>query len=201
MLSSVRPAWEKTVTPIAQALLRIGLSANAMTIIGGVLSIAVALLCFPRGFFWQGLVAILPVIVIDGLDGTMARLSGTSSRFGATLDATLDRLVDGAILGSLAMFFVTDQKYWVVALAITALVFGEVTSYVKARGEAEGFTVIGGLLERGDRNVVIFVALLLAGFKQDWALPTAFVVLSIGGAITVWQRMSQIARQARVSHG
>ena len=199
MLSSVRPAWEKAVTPIARGLLRIGLTANAVTIIGGVLSIAVAVLFFPRGWFWQGLLALIPVVIADGVDGTMARISGTSSRFGAALDATMDRLVDGAILGSLALYFVLQQNFWAVALAMTALVFAQVTSYAKARGEAEGFTVEGGLLERGDRNVILFVAVLLAGFAVEWALPVAFAILSIGGAITVWQRMMQISRQARES--
>ena len=199
MLSSVRPAWEKAVTPIARGLLRIGLTANAVTIIGGVLSIAVAVLFFPRGWFWQGLLALIPVVIADGVDGTMARISGTSSRFGAALDATMDRLVDGAILGSLALYFVLQQNFWAVALAMTALVFAQVTSYAKARGEAEGFTVEGGLLERGDRNVILFVAVLLAGFAVEWALPVAFAILSIGGAITVWQRMMQIFRQARES--
>lgn len=199
MLSSVRPAWEKAVTPIARGLLRIGLTANAVTIIGGVLSIAVAVIFLPRGWFWQGLLALIPVVIADGVDGTMARISGTSSRFGAALDATMDRLVDGAILGSLALYFVLQQNFWAVALAMTALVFAQVTSYAKARGEAEGFTVEGGLLERGDRNVILFVAVLLAGFAVEWALPVAFAILSIGGAITVWQRMMQISRQARES--
>ena len=196
MLASLRPTWEKVVTPVAKGLVRIGLTANQLTIIGGVLSIVIAVVFLPRGWFLSGLLALIPVVIIDGLDGTMARLSGTSSRFGAALDATIDRLVDGAILGSVAVYFALHQQIYAVALAVTALVFAQVTSYTKARGEAEGFTVQGGLVERADRLGILLVGVLLAGFSVTWALQVALAILSIGGIVTVLQRIMQLARQA-----
>jgi len=92
-------------------------------------------------------------------------------------------------------------------MALAALVLGQVTSYVKARGESLSMTVKGGLAARADRILVLLVGALLTGLARshhiprvlEWSLPAALCWLAVAGAITVGQRMAQVYRQA--DHG
>ena len=79
----------------------------------------------------------------------MARARGYGTPFGAALDATCDRLVDGALFGAIAWWsFVVAGNRWAAAAALICLVLGQVISYVKARAEAQGLSADGGLIER-----------------------------------------------------
>ena len=73
-----------------------------------------ALICFPQGWLWQGAVAVTFFVLADMLDGQMAKMSGTASRWGAFLDSTLDRLGDAAVFGGILWYFayVRDQPVW-----------------------------------------------------------------------------------------
>ena len=100
-----------------------------------------ALICFPQGWLWQGVVVVTIFVFSDMVDGLMAKITGKASSWGAFLDSSLDRLGDAAVFGGILLYFVyrDDSTLWA-AVALAGLVFGQWTSYVKARAESLGFT-------------------------------------------------------------
>lgn len=196
MLEHLRTQWARIIGPVADLLVRSGLSPDAVTWVGTVGTVATAAICFPRGWLWQGSLILLVFILSDSLDGTMARRSGRSSAWGAFLDSTLDRIADGAIFGGLALWYAGpgDSMLWC-AVAVTALVLGQVTSYSKARGESLGCEVHGGLAGRADRLAVGLVGAFVTGLGVPWVLPAGLAFLSVAGAVTVGQRMLIVRRQ------
>ena len=97
-------------TPVARVLVAAHITPNMVTIAGTVVTIAVAVTTFPFGYLWQGALALAVVLFCDSIDGVLARMSGTSSPFGAFLDSTMDRLGDGAVFGSLTAFAIFSME-------------------------------------------------------------------------------------------
>lgn len=199
MLERFRDFWAKMLGPIARALIKRGVSPDLVTLIGTLGVMAGALICFPQGWLWQGVVVITIFVFSDMIDGQMAKLGGTSSKWGAFLDSSLDRLGDAAVFGGILLFFVGayDSLVWA-SVTLAALVFGQVTSYVKARAESLGFTVGGGLAARADRLLVILLGALLAGLGVPYVLEVATALLALASLITVFQRIDQVKKQATV---
>ncbi len=195
MLEKLRSRWTTIILPLCRFLLRIGVTPDMVTWAGTIATVAVSLVFFPQGWLWQGVVVLLLFIFSDSLDGTMARESGRSSKWGAFLDSTLDRIADGAVFGGLALYFASqlDSVLWC-GVTVGTLVFGQVTSYSKARGESLGVTVNGGLAGRADRLFLGLLGALLTGLGVGWALPAAMTILCVAGAITVGQRMAIVHR-------
>lgn len=186
------------MTPLAKALLRLRISPDVITWAGTLGAVVVALVFFPQGMLWQGTLTMLIFIFSDSIDGTMARLSGRSSDWGAFLDATLDRVSDGAIFAGVALYYagVGDSVLWC-GLTLIALIAGQVTSYAKARGEAQGFKVSGGLVARADRLLILLIGTLGAGLGVGWMLKLAIGYLVVGGIVTVGERIWQVRSQTR----
>ena len=139
---------------------------------------------------------------------TRCGLTGTSSKWGAFLDSTLDRLGDAAIFGGLVMYYVgpgDDDR--LAALALYCLVMGSITSYARARAESLGMEAKGGIAERSDRLVAILVMTGLAGLIQtvtgaDWPLvliPVTLGLLAVASTITVVQRILLVRSQAKAA--
>jgi CDP-diacylglycerol--glycerol-3-phosphate 3-phosphatidyltransferase len=200
MLERFRGVWAMIMTPPARFLNRIGVSPDAVTIVGTAGVMLGALVCFPQGGLWQGVVVVTLFVFADMLDGQMAKLSGRASSWGAFLDSSLDRIGDAAVFGGLLLYFSAHRQSptWA-AVAFAALALGQLTSYVKARAESLGFTCTGGLAARADRLVLILAGTLLAGFGVPYVLEVVLSVLAVAGAITVVQRVMQVRRQARES--
>lgn len=205
MLERFRRGWAMAMTPPARALMALRVSPDAVTWAGTIITVVLALVTFPQGWLWQGTLLIALFIFSDGIDGQMARLMGRTSSWGAFLDSSLDRFGDGALFGGVALYYagVGDSVLWA-GVALGALVMGQVTSYVKARGEALGHVVTGGLAARADRVLVLLLGTLLTGLARDghvpgalrWALPVALCWLVLAGSITVGQRMAQVHAQS-----
>lgn len=193
------PAARKVVSgviePPARLLLRMHVSPDAVTIAGTLLTVTVALIFLPQGWFVAGVLIIAVLGMSDLLDGTMARMSGTSGPWGNFLDATLDRLADGAIFGGVALYGAFHDQPWLTAAALLALVTGQVTSYAKARAEAVGATANVGIAERAERLIIAGVATLLAGFGVPYVLPLALWILGALGLITIAQRIRTVRAQ------
>ncbi len=144
MLNRFRAFWTGLITPIARLLLRWKVSPDAVTVVGTLGVAAGALIFFPRGQLLVGVLVITAFVFSDLLDGTMARMSGQSSAWGAFLDSTLDRIGDAAIFGGLAMYYVgPGDSEPLAALAIYCLVMGAVTSYARAKAESLGMKAAG----------------------------------------------------------
>ncbi len=198
MLERFRGAWAAIMTPPARLLNAWGVSPDLVTIVGTLGVLFGALVCFPRGWLWQGVVVVTAFVFADMLDGQMAKMSGKASNWGAFLDSSLDRLGDAAVFGGILLYFTGphDSLLWA-SFALAALALGQVTSYVKARAESLGFTCSGGLAARADRLLLILAGAFLAGVGVPYVLEVVLVVLSVFGAVTVTQRVLQVRRQAR----
>jgi len=201
MLTRFRAYWTKLLTPIATFFLRIGVRPDAVTLVGTVGVVAGALIFFPRGELLIGVLMITAFVFSDLLDGTMARVSGSSSSWGAFLDSTLDRLGDAAIFGGLVLYFAgPGESNALAALSLYCLVMGSVTSYARARAESLGMQAKGGIAERADRLAAILVMTgLSAIFDLPVLIPVALVVLALASTVTVCQRILSVRRQARAT--
>ena len=189
----------RLITPLCRMLLKLGLTPDAVTVIGTVGVCFCALFFFSRGEFVWGTVFITLFVFSDLLDGTMARVSGRSSNWGAFLDSTLDRFGDASVFGGLVLYFTRQPDGAATAWgALACLVFGFVTSYARARAEGLGFVGANvGIAERADRLVVVLLTTFLVGL---FGLPhVVFTVvlwlLAAASAVTVAQRMLAVRRE------
>lgn len=197
MLERFRALSHAVLGPIARWLIKLGVSPDVVTVVGTAGVVLGALVCFPQGWLWQGTLIVTFFVISDMIDGLMAKITGTASNWGAFLDSTSDRLGDSAVFGGILLYFAyqQDSTLWA-GVALAGLVFGQWTSYVKARAESLGFTCTGGLAARADRLVIILAGSLLAGFGVPYVLHIAVAALAVTSMITVFQRIAQVRRQA-----
>lgn len=196
-----RALFTKLFAPIARFLLKLGISPDAVTIVGTLGVCVGALAFYPRGSFFWGTIFITCFVFSDMIDGNMARQSGRSSVWGAYLDSTLDRVGDAAIFSGLILYYAGKGDNMVmVSLALACLVLGSVVSYAKARAEGLGMTANVGIAERADRLVAVLVTTGLVGIPF-LHLPTAVLgvvlaLLAVASLVTVVQRMLTVRQQA-----
>ena len=191
-----RAAYAKLSTPVAKAALRAGLTPDSITIIGTAGAVIAALTLYPIGQLWWGSFAVFVFVLADMLDGAMARQCGGGTRFGAVLDATCDRIADGAIFCGLLWWaaFTARSTSLVVGLMI-CLVTSQVISYVKARAEATGLSGGGGLIERPERLIIVLTGAGLSGVSFlhiPWLLHVAAWLLAVASLITLGQRVHTV---------
>jgi CDP-diacylglycerol--glycerol-3-phosphate 3-phosphatidyltransferase len=160
-----------------------------VTVVGTLGVVVGALTLLPTGHFLAGFLVVAFFLLGDGLDGTLARLTGRESRFGAFLDSTLDRLADAAVFAGLAVWG-AEHESEVLWLALSCLALGFLVSYARARAEAFGVDASVGLFERTDRLVVALLGVLAVGLGAPaWALTAALAVVAAGSAFTAVQRI------------
>jgi len=172
------------VTPFGKGLARVGLRPNTLTTLG-LLFTAGAAFAVGRGDpVLAGLLLLLGG-AMDTFDGAVARASGRSTPFGGFYDSVSDRLADGMILAGIA-WWVADRPR-LLLLTLAALVFAEVTSYVRARAESIDLECEVGVLERAERAILLVLGLLFAPLFEPMLW-----VLAVGGGITVAQRIHHV---------
>ncbi|MBM7520164.1 phosphatidylinositol phosphate synthase [Nocardioides nitrophenolicus] len=208
MLERFKEFWAGTVLhPVVRLFIRLGISPDAVTLVGTLGVSAGALIFFPQGELLIGVLFITAFVFSDLIDGRMARETGRVSKFGAFWDSTLDRIGDGAIFGGLALYFAgtgEDQgdSYLYLCVTLWCLVMGSVTSYARARAESLGMDAKGGLAERADRLVSILV---MTGLGALFDLPILMYVtlwaLAMASTYTVVFRVLKVRRQALASEG
>ncbi|MFG1779222.1 phosphatidylinositol phosphate synthase [Micromonospora sp. NPDC049051] len=197
---SARAGMTRVVEPVARRLLRAGVTPNAVTV-AGTLGVLVGALGFgARGHLVAGALIVTFFALTDLLDGTMARMSGGSTKFGAFLDSSMDRVADSAVFGAVAYWLATQHNYSGVAAALLCLAAGGLVSYVKARAEGLGMTCNVGIAERTERLLIVGVGGLLTGFNVKPALEIALWLLAAVSIFTVGQRMAHVYRQAQRVH-
>ena len=183
--------------PLANAFARTPLSPNAITVIGTAGVAGGAFGFYPRGSLFGGTMVITGFVLFDILDGMVARIRGTGSKFGAFLDSTLDRVGDGSVFCALILWFARGgDNLLFAALAIYCLISGVVVSYAKARAESLGFHANVGLMERSERLLVILVATGLTGLGVPFVEGIALWSLAVLTTFTVGQRFVVVYRQA-----
>ncbi|BBY97041.1 phosphatidylinositol phosphate synthase [Mycolicibacterium fallax] len=188
-----RAAYSKVSRPVARGALKLGFTPDAITVLGTTGLVASALVLFPMGELFIGALVVTFFVLADMLDGAMARERGYGSRFGIVLDASCDRISDGAVFTGLAWWamFVLDSRQLLVATLI-CLVSSQVISYVKARAEASGLRGDGGWIERPERLIIVLAAAFfsdLPGHPAPMVLIVAMWVLAGLSVITVAQRI------------
>ncbi len=202
MLERFRQYWSNVWAPVGDLFLRLGIKPDWVTIVGTLGVSGGALWFFPRGQFLAGVLVITLFVFSDIIDGYMARKSGQSSRWGAFLDSTLDRVADAAIFGGLVLFYASPKHHdtLYLCLSLACLVLGSLTSYARAKAESLGMTAKGGIAERSDRLVAILAMTGLSGLLDLPILrETALWVLAVASLITVFQRMFMVHKQAVAS--
>lgn len=193
-----RALFTKLFTPLARLFLRLGISPDVVTLVGTLGVSLGALAFYPRGEFFVGTLIITAFVFSDTIDGVMARMSGRSSKWGAYLDSTLDRVGDAAIFGALVMYYAGDgANTLMAALALACLILGSVVSYAKARAEGLGMTANVGIAERADRLVAVLVTTGLVGLGlPEVVLTVVLALLAVASLVTVLQRILTVRRQA-----
>lgn len=185
------------VVPVAKLFLKMGLTPNIVTVVGTIVTIAISVILIPLDHLFAAALLSGLFAAFDMLDGTMARLTTGGSNFGATLDASCDRITDGALFAAIAfwMVYVDNAHPLNFAACMVVLVSSQVISYVKARGEASGFKMVGGLVERPERLILGLGGVGLEGLRVPYALEVSLWLLAVGSVFTIYQRMRQAARQ------
>jgi len=185
-------------SPLARWLLRIGVSPDAVTIVGTAGVVVGALVFYPLGQLWWGTLFITAFIFSDVIDGIMARMQERGGRWGNFLDSTLDRVADGALFAGVAIWFFTGGADTPIAIAaVVCLVLGMVVSYARAKAEALGYHANVGVAERAERLVSVLVVTGLTGV----GLPTVVLfatlcLLGLASFVTVVQRIAAVHRQS-----
>lgn len=196
--TKMRALSAKSIDPIAAALLKAHITADQVTIFGAVFSTLVSAKFLANGEFLIGGILLSLIGLSDLLDGTMARLTGKAGPWGAFLDSTLDRIVDGSIYGSLIFFYTKNfdlNSNLVVALLI-GLLGAFVTSYTRARWESLGVVGKVGLAERSERSIAMFTGLILTGLGLN-VMTFVIYSLAIASTFTVYQRVIFVRKQLK----
>jgi CDP-diacylglycerol--glycerol-3-phosphate 3-phosphatidyltransferase len=194
---SARPAVAKVVAPVVARLAKAGITPDMVTVTGTVGAVLGAVVLIATGHLFWGAFTVTVFVLLDMLDGALARARGGGSVFGAVLDSVGDRAADAAIFGALVWWFSgAGDNRLLVLLALVCLVLGVLTSYVKARAEGMGLSCDVGIVERTERLILVLVGTGFTGLGIPYALHVALWVLLAGSAVTVVQRISVVRRTA-----
>lgn len=174
---------------VAGFLNRLGLRPNTVTFLGLLGHLFAAFLII-RGFLvWAGIVTLFSGL-FDFLDGSMARLRGESSSFGAFVDSVTDRYSEFVLFFSLMFYFYQQQDLFSCIGVALAVIGSVMVSYIRARGESLGYSVKIGVLSRLERYLILVPGLLF-GFSK-----VAIWIVAILANFTAIQRIAYVRRQA-----
>jgi CDP-diacylglycerol--glycerol-3-phosphate 3-phosphatidyltransferase len=187
--ASIRNGVRRIMGGTARGAIALGLTPNAVTVIG----LIPALLggwAFARGQVRLGGLFLLVSGVMDMLDGAVARVSGSGSRFGALLDSTIDRYAEIAVYLGLVLLY--RDSAWALAGVVLALCGSLMVSYVKARAEGLGLTCNTGMLQRPERLVILMVGAFIGPRGLGWAI----YLIAVLANVTAFERLLKMKKQA-----
>lgn len=183
--------WFKWVLdPLGRFFNRLGITPNMMTMVG-VAGNTVGAFFLARGEMLTGGILVALMTPIDALDGTMARLRGESSDWGAYVDSVSDRYAELIIFGGLLYHFLTVGEPLGGMLTFAAAAGSVLVSYVKARAEGLGYEAKVGLLTRAERYLVLAPTLI---FNQ---VLVGLGIIAVFANFTALQRIWYVRRFAR----
>jgi CDP-diacylglycerol--glycerol-3-phosphate 3-phosphatidyltransferase len=194
MPSEVAEGTRLGLAPLARGLHRVGVTANAVTVIGVLITLAgSALLAAGRPL--PALVVLLAGALADTLDGQLAKAAGGGTRFGAFLDSTLDRVSDAALACGAAALGAALGDALLFWSALVGLVASFLVSYVRAKAESMGTTATVGFMPREARLTVLLIGIGLWGVLGLYQLFVAAVAgVAVLSVITLLQRIAFVAR-------
>ncbi len=195
-LSEIRKALAYRLTePIVRLLSRTPITPSAITWFGFLLTIGAAALIITGYLLAAGFVVLIAGF-FDMLDGALARRTNQTSRFGAVLDSTLDRLSEAVLLLGILVLYAEEQSIAGILLASVALIGSQLVSYIRARAEALGLECQAGLFTRAERVIVLVLGLLLN--QIDKALIIALAIIVVFSFFTAGQRLLYVWKQTKI---
>ena len=190
----LKPQVTRLINPVVKGAVRLGVTANGVTIVGAIGTVLSALYFYPRGELFIGTLVICVFALSDLFDGAIARLTnGSGTQWGGFLDSTIDRVTDAAILIGVLLYMV-ERDNTVAILILISLVTGGLIPYIRAKAESMSIECSGGFAERTERIVISLTAIGFYGLGVDFSLLVGFGLLSLVGVITVVQRMAIVFR-------
>jgi CDP-diacylglycerol---glycerol-3-phosphate 3-phosphatidyltransferase len=197
----VTTGYLKLMEPIAAVLIKLGISANALTTLG-TLSTVVGGIAFGFGYMHAGGIIIGMTAIADALDGIVARRTGQVTVFGAFYDSTLDRIADGALLAGIAFFYASHPVYHslpLLAVSLAGIIGTYMVSYARARAEALGINAKVGVMQRAERVILLCVPQALFGLALNgWVLAGVVVLLTVTAWHTAVLRILYVRRSTLV---
>jgi CDP-diacylglycerol--glycerol-3-phosphate 3-phosphatidyltransferase len=177
--------------PIVRILSKNGITPNALTFINLALNIVAAYI-IATGHFLLGGVLVLVAGLFDLLDGALARFTKQTTKFGAILDSTADRISEAAILCGLVIWYIPQLASLEIVLIFAVLIGSFLVSYIRARAEGLGWQCQVGLFTRAERVIVLAIGLLV---NQIFI---ALCVMAVFVFITVVQRLVYLWKQGKI---
>ena len=199
--AATRQRVRALVIPVARGLGRLGLTPNALTVLGFIGTCAAAFTAATQSWAVAGLL-VIGFGIFDLFDGALARATGRATRFGAFLDSTLDRTGENLVYAGIAIGSAAGQFPVGVILAVLALSFASMVTYTRAKAESLGLHGEVGFAPREVRLVALSAGLILAGvpggflgYGQAW-LALALAVITVLSALTTAQRLLHVRAQS-----
>jgi CDP-diacylglycerol---glycerol-3-phosphate 3-phosphatidyltransferase len=175
---------------IASFLISLGFSPDLITLLG-VLGNFLAAWFISSGNLQLGGVLVLFFGLFDAIDGSMARLKGGDTKFGAFFDSVLDRYSEFAIFFGLLIYFLKELKPINFILVFLAAAGSVLVSYIRARAQSLGVESKVGILTRVERYLVLVPSLL---FKRP---DIGLWIIAILGNFTAFQRIWHVRQQLK----
>ncbi len=173
---------------VARVCLRLGLTPNALTLLGFVVVASIGGL-IALGHFRLAGVLLLLTAWLDAVDGTLARMSGRVSAFGAFLDATLDRYAEVLLYLGLLVYYTRYFDTYTIYLVYLTIVGSLLISYTRAKAESVGIPLREGFLTRFERMAILVLGLLFDRTTFAlWLLAPLTHVTAIQRMVVVWFR-------------
>lgn len=208
-----RDAVDRTTKPVGRALVRVGVTADVLTVVGLVMSVVTAV-AVGSGHLVLGIVLLFPAGLPDLFDGPVAKASGTASVRGAFFDSVADRISDAFLFGGVAWYLVARHHGEMVLLPFAILAMTTLISYQRAKAELLGLSASGGLMERAERFILLGVCFVAGAVSPVAFVPALWVFFGLIGAtatgrfVRVWQEaegpvrtLPTGARLSSASHG
>jgi CDP-diacylglycerol--glycerol-3-phosphate 3-phosphatidyltransferase len=183
--------------PIVRILSKTGVTPNTLTLINLALNI-VAAYVIAIGYFLPGGILVLVSGLFDLLDGALARFAKQTTKFGAVLDSTVDRVSEAAILFGLLIWYSGHGGRLEIALVFAVLIGSFLVSYIRARAEGLGWQCQVGLFTRAERVIVLAIGLLVSRVSVQ-SVFVALCILVVFVFVTVGQRLIYLWKQARIT--
>jgi phosphatidylglycerophosphate synthase len=186
--------------PVALGLGRLGLTPDALTLLGFAITVVGAIALGLERWTLGGVIVLLGGI-FDMFDGTLARATGRVSRLGAFMDSVFDRWGESIVYVGIIVGAVLGEHTRVPILAAAAMASSFMVSYVRAKSEGLGFTpgrgmAAVGIMPREVRLVILFAGLILTDAPDIKALEFALGIIAVGATITAIQRILHVRQQA-----
>lgn len=195
-LSEVRHmAGRRFTAPLTGFLCRTGVTPNTLTLIGLAVS-GVAAAFLARDYLLLGGILILLSGVFDLFDGPVARATGKTTKFGAILDSTSDRIGEATVLLGLLILYVNQHAIQEPILIYITLVGSVLVSYIRARAEGLGIKCEEGLFTRAERVIVLAVGLIVGHWVEESVVVTLWILAAFS-LLTALQRLIYVSKAAK----